>query len=102
MDTVHIETSIISHASARHSGDPTIAALQDQAKRWLAEVSRNYNLVSSQFVIDEASLGDPAAAAERLELLADIPVLLPEARVEQVADEIIARSLMPPNAKLDA
>ena len=102
MDTVYIETSIVSHASAWPSSDPAVALLQDQAKRWLADEAPNYNLVTSQFVIDEAARGDPDAAARRLALLADIPVLLPDARVEQIADEIIARSLIPATARLDA
>jgi hypothetical protein len=102
MDIVYIETSIVSHASAWPSSDPAIAVLQDQARRWLGDEAPNYHLVTSQFVIDEATLGDPVAAADRLALLADIPVLLPDAHVEQVADEIISRSLMPPKARLDA
>lgn len=61
-----------------------------------------YNLVTSQFVIDEATRGDPNAAARRLALLADMPLLLPDVRVEQVADQIISRSLIPPTARLDA
>jgi hypothetical protein len=102
MDTVYVETSIVSHASAWPSSDPSIAILQEQAKRWLAEEAPNYNLVTSQFVIDEASRGDPDAAARRLALLTKIPVLLPDARVEEIADAIIFRSLMPAAAKLDA
>ncbi len=102
MDTVYIETSIVSHATAWPSSDPAIAVLQTQAKRWLAEERPNYALVTSQFVIDEASLGDPDAAARRLALLADIPVLLPDAQVETIANEIISRSLMPASARLDA
>ncbi len=102
MDTVYVETSIVSHASAWPSSDSEVAVLQDQAKRWLAEEAPKYNLVTSQFVLDEATRGDPDAAARRLALLADIPLLLPDARVEQVADEIIARSLMPAAARLDA
>lgn len=102
MDTVYIETSVVSHASALPSSDVAVAVLQEQAKRWLADQAPKYDLVTSQFVIDEASRGDPDAAARRLALLADIPVLLPDARVEQVADELIARSLMPATARLDA
>ena len=37
MDIVYIETSVISHATARPTSDPTTLALQQQAKRWLAE-----------------------------------------------------------------
>ena len=102
MDTVYIETSIVSHASAWPSSDPEVAVLQQQAKRWLANEAPKYRLVTSQFVIDEAIRGDPDAAARRLALLADIPVLLPDVRVEQVADAIISRSLMPATARLDA
>ena len=102
MDTVYIETSIVSHATAWPSSDLAIALLQNQAKRWLAEEAPNYALVTSQFVIDEASLGDPDAVTRRLVLLADMPVLLPDARVERIAQEIIVRSLMPEKARLDA
>lgn len=102
MDTVYIETSIVSHAAAWPSRDPSVVVLQKQAKRWLAEEAPNYSLVTSQFVVDEASLGDPDAAARRLTLLAHIPILLPDNRVEQIANEIILRSLMPESARLDA
>ena len=102
MDAVYIETSIISHASAWPSSNPATVVLQDQAKRWLAQEAQKYDLVTSQFVIDEVSRGDPTAAAERLILLEDIRVLLPDAEVERIAAEIIGRSLMPGNARLDA
>ena len=102
MDTVYIETSIVSHASARPSRNPATAVLQEQAKRWLAEEASKYDLVTSQFVVDEVSRGDPDAANERLKLLQDVRVLIPNDEVEQVAQEIISRSLMPAKAGLDA
>lgn len=102
METVYIETSVVSHAAARPSKVPAVAVLQMQAKRWLTEEAPQYALVTSQFVLDEAALGDPEAAARRLALLADIPVLLPDAETERLASEIISRSLMPPGARLDA
>lgn len=102
MDSVYIETSIISHATAWPSNDPSIALLQRQASEWFVAEAPKYSLVTSQFVIDEASLGDPDAAKRRLELLSSIPLLLPDFRVEQIADEIILRSLMPEKARLDA
>ncbi len=102
MDVVYIETSVISHATARASDDPSIAVLQAQAKRWWDQQRSAYRLVTSQFVLDEAALGDSDAASRRLEMLADIPLLLPDERVESIANEIITRSLMPPKARLDA
>jgi len=102
MDTVYIETSIVSHASARPSQNPTTAGLQDQARRWLEEQRPLYDVVTSQLVIDEAGFGDPDAAARRLTMLDGIPVLPVNPDADAVADEIIRRSLMPPSARFDA
>ncbi len=62
----------------------------------------NYRLVTSQFVLDEAADGDPDAARRRLKMLDGIPLLLPSERVEEIAEELIRRSLMAEKAKLDA
>jgi predicted nucleic acid-binding protein len=102
MDIVYIETSVISHATARSSSDPTTLALQQQAKRWLAEQRPLYEVVTSQLVIDEASLEDPDAARRRLVALDGFPVLPANPDVDSLADEIIKRHMMPPNARLDA
>jgi predicted nucleic acid-binding protein len=102
MDIVYIETSIVSHATAWPSSDPGTAVLQDQAKRWMDEQAANYELVTSQIVLIEAQRGDPDAASRRLAMLADIPVLDDNPDVETVADELVSRSLIPANARLDA
>ena len=102
MDIVYIETSVISHATARPSSDPTTLALQQQAKRWLQEQRPLYDVVTSQLVIDEESLGDPDAARRRLEALDGISVLPANSDVDSVANEIIKRHMMPPSARLDA
>ena len=69
MDTVYIETSIVSHATAWPSSDIQIAAIQQQARDWWSIERPKFELVTSQLVIDEASAGDPSAAADRLKLL---------------------------------
>lgn len=102
MATVYIETSIVSHASALPSNDIEIAALQQQARQWWHKQRQAYQLVKSQFVLDEVSLGDPSAAARRLEMLVNVPILLSDGRVEVVAEAILSHSLMPQKAKLDA
>ena len=102
MDTVYIETSIVSHATAWPSSDPATAVLQNQAKRWMDEQRPKFNVVTSRLVLDEAARGDSDAAQRRLAMLADIPILDPNPDVETVADEIVARSLIPETAKLDA
>ncbi len=102
MDTVYLETSIISHATARPSSDLATQVLQEQARRWMDEQRSNFNVVTSRLVLDEAARGDPDAARKRLALLADIPVLAPNPDIEAVADQLVSRSLIPESARLDA
>ncbi len=102
MDAVYIETSIISHATAWASKDPLTAVLQQQAREWWERERTNYRLVTSQFVLDEAAIGDPGAARLRLELLAGLEVLVPSEKVQRLAAEILRRSLIPLKAKIDA
>jgi len=102
MDIVYIETSIVSHATARPSADPVTAVLQDQAKRWMDEQAIKYELVTSQIVLAEAARGDPDAANRRLAMLAGMPVLDENPDADAVADALISRSLMPESARLDA
>jgi hypothetical protein len=102
MDAVYIETSIVSHATARPSLDAATAVLQLQARHWMEEQRPLYDVVTSQLVIDEASIGDPNAAARRLEMLETIPILPVNSDADSIADEIIIRSMMPASARIDA
>jgi hypothetical protein len=102
METVYVETSVVSLAAARPSGIVEVAVLQEQCRRWFAEQARLYSLVTSDFVIAEISDGDRTAAAHRLALLNDVPLLLPDPRVEEIAEAIVANSLIPEAARLDA
>jgi len=102
MNTVYIETSIVSHATAWPSPDRAIAVLQEQAKHWMDEQRPFYDLVTSQLVIDEAGMGDPDAASRRLQMLDGIPVLPVNPDAETVAGEIVGRSMMPRSARVDA
>jgi predicted nucleic acid-binding protein len=102
MDIVYIETSIISHATARPSSDAATAVLQDQAKRWMDEQANQYELVTSQIVLAEAGRGDPDAASRRPAMLANIPVLDENPDANAVANALVSRSLMPESARLDA
>ena len=101
MDAVFIETSIISYATARPCTDAVVAVLQDHARRWMAEQRPNYYVVTSQFVIDQASLGDPDAASRRLSMLNSIPILEANPDVQRVADALVSRHLIPTSARLD-
>ena len=68
----------------------------------MAEQRQKFVVVTSQLVVTEATAGDLDAAARRLAMLADIPVLAENPDVERVADELLRRSLIPVNARIDA
>jgi len=102
LPSVYIETSIVSHASARPSNNPVVRVLQIQARRWWDEVRFSFDLYTSQIVLDEAALGDPVAAVERLEMLRELDLVDVNNDVRRIAAEILARSLMPQIAATDA
>jgi len=102
MDTVYMETSIVSHASAWPSSDGQIAAIQHQARQWWSLERPKVELVTSQLVIDEASVGDPSAAADRLKLLDGLPTVPIDNKVRNLAREIVSASIMPQKAAADA
>lgn len=102
MATLYIETSIVSYLRQRPSSQVVMAARQLLTHQWWDEERGNYELVTSQYVLDEASVGDPALAAERLQLLDGIPLLPLDLPIGVIANEIVARAILPPKASIDA
>jgi len=102
MNIVYIETSIVSFASARPSRDIQTAALQQQARDWWDIERPQYDLVTSQLAITEASAGDPTAAADRLNMLNGIPLVDIGADAQDLAKRILDAHMMPRTAAADA
>jgi hypothetical protein len=102
MDSLYIETSIVSYLRQQPSTQVVTAARQLLTHQWWNEERQNYDLVISQYVIDEASGGDPTLAAERLESLEGIPLLPDAPEIPQIASEIMSLGVLPANAQVDA
>ena len=102
MDAVYIETSIVSYLRQKPSTQLVTAARQLLTHQWWNDERANYELVISQYVIDEASGGDPTLAAERLESLDGIPVLPNAPEIPQIAKEIMSLGVLPAKAQVDA
>ena len=102
MDTVYIETSIVSYLRQKPSTQVVTAARQLLTHQWWDDERQNYDLVISQYVIDEASGGDPTLAAERLESLDGIPLLPDAPEIPQIVSEIMSLGVLPRNAQVDA
>ena len=79
-----------------------MSARQLLTHRWWNDERGNYELVTSQYVIDEASDGDPALAVERLQSLDGIPLLPLDPPIGVIANEIMSRAILPPKASIDA
>ncbi len=102
MPRVYIETSIVSYLRQRPSGQVVSAARQLLTRRWWENERFNFELVTSQYVLDEAADGDSILAQERLESLEDIPLLQLGPDIDAIAREIISRAILPPKAQIDA
>jgi hypothetical protein len=64
MATVYIETSIVSYLRQQPSSQVIVAARQLLTHQWWSLERSKYELVTSQFCLDEAADGDPSLAAE--------------------------------------
>lgn len=102
MDTVYIETSIVSYLRQEPSKHVVTAARQLLTHQWWDDQRGNFELVVSQYVIDEASAGDPTLAAQRLNSLDGIPVLPNAPEIPRIAAEIMALGVLPTKAQVDA
>lgn len=75
MQTVYVETSIISYLAANPSRDLIVAAHQQITRDWWQKANVRFDLYISEAVLAEIRSGDPAAGTKRLQLVQDIPIL---------------------------
>jgi hypothetical protein len=102
METIYIETTIVSYLVAKPSRDLILAAHQKITQEWWREERENYRCVTSEEVLREVSLGDPAMSRRRVETLAEIAVLRVDDAVRLLAKELVQEQLLPPAAVSDA
>lgn len=102
MATVYIETSIISYLTARPSPTLLGAAHQQVTRDWWVHHRHRFEQFVSPLVLDEASRGDPEAAARRMEALAGFAVLDPTQSAAELVDILISEGALPSVARDDA
>jgi len=102
MPTLYLETSIISFLRSRPATHVVSAARQLLTQRWWNEERAKYELLTSQFVLDESSRGDPTLVEERLKALAGIPLLEIVPEISVLAQELLSAAVLPARARLDA
>lgn len=99
--TVYLETTVVSYLAASPSRDIVVAAHQQITRDWWDRRDR-FELLISQAVLDEASRGDADAAARRMALLAEIPVLTVSDDVIEFAGQLLQGGVVPAQAHSDA
>ena len=98
---VYIETTIVSYLTALPSRDLVIAAHQQLTTEWWGRRDR-LELFVSEAVLQEASGGDPGAAARRIAELQGIAVLDMSTAVAELARRLVAGNAIPEKAVVDA
>lgn len=102
MISVYIETSVVSYLRQNQSVLELTRIRQEQTLEWWLKHRHRYRIVTAQYVIDESNVGNPDLASERLRHLVGIPLLPLPDMINDVANEILNRSILPRSATLDA
>jgi predicted nucleic acid-binding protein len=102
MQTLYIETSIVSYLVSRPSRDVRVAAWQEITNQWWEQERPKYELFTSELVITEAGRGDADTAQKRLNLLKDVPILAIDDATERFAAQLIRDGCVPAKAQADA
>ena len=85
METVYIETTIVSYLVARPSRDLVAAAHQQLTREWWDSRRAKFTCFVSDLVLDEVREGDPEQAALRLEAVRGFPRLAATPEAERLA-----------------
>ena len=99
---LYIETSVISYLTSIPSRDIIIAAHQQITYDWWSNHRDEFDLFSSQIVIDEAEAGDTEAAQKRLTKLNKIALLEVTNEIINLSETLMDKKCLPPKAVVDS
>lgn len=92
----------MSYLAARPSRDLIVAARQQLTHEWWLERRAAFDIYASQLVLDEAAAGDPEAAARRMALLRELPLLDVTEAAIALAQRLVLEVPLPQSAGADA
>ena len=102
MESVYIETTVISYLVSRPIRDILVAAHQQTTNEWWSSRRQEFECFISQIVIDEIQAGDHEAAEERMKEIGDFAVLEVTIEDERLTEAIIEAGAIPKRAVRDA
>jgi len=102
MESVYLETSFLSYLVALPSRDLVIAAHRQITAEWWNTQRDEFDCFISQFVIDEASPGDPEEIRKRMEIVKYLNAFEVTVEAEELAGHIVGSGIIPQMAVNDA
>ena len=102
MPKIYLETSFISRLVARPSRDVVVVAQQQITRDWWEGEGTKHKLFASEFVLQEARLGDPVEVGKRLAVLLQLTMLDAAPEADELAALLIERHALPTKAAVDA
>ncbi len=102
MESVYVETSIISYLVARPSSNLISAARQKITFDWWESERKKYNIFISELVLAECSHGDNEAVKLRMGVAKKIPLLKITKACIELAKLFFTKASLPEKARDDA
>ena len=102
MESVYIETIVLSYLVALAAKDVVIAGHQKTTQDWWSLRRDAFACYISQVVIDEISAGDPSEVKKRLAVADSPDSLAVTDDAKQLTESIIKSGIRPPQAVRDA
>ena len=102
MNSIYLESSVVSYLAARPSRDLVVAGNQQVTRDWWETRRGECELFVSEIVVAECAAGDPTAASERRVFFGGLPVLTTTREAETLADALLSAMSLPLKAAPDA
>ena len=102
IESVYIESSVISYLVARQSRDIVITARQAITETWWHEQRAKFDLYISSLVVQEIERGDAEVASKRLNAVENIPLVATSSEAQNLAQDLLAQGAVPANSEEDA
>jgi hypothetical protein len=102
METVYLESTIISYLVSNPSRDLIVAAHQQITREWWARRRQYFSCSISQVVLDEIARGDVEQVKRRLAVAQGLPRLRALAEAERLTVQFLQSGALPAAAARDA
>ena len=102
IESLYLDTSVIGYLTIRPSTNLITASNSVITQNWWDTRRENFTLYISEVVLEELARGDQEIATKRLDLISELPLLALNEAVEELAQQFLTKSNLPPKASDDA